>query len=246
MPDLFDYTLRILPGLLLLAGAYLLVRRVVDPLLRIVVLLLGFILIRDALTPVGFWRFGTTDGGVIWLRFTEDSRALVLFATVALVVTVAVLYRSPDLRALVTWGRVRPSTIALGIVGGVLAAAPALLLYTLWPVDDRGGAVAASVMPALLWFALAGNLAEEVLFRGFLQGYLERFVSVVRAALISAVMFAACHIFLATTVTNLGWSLLLFTLYEGLICAFLRARYGLIPAAIAHGLAIFLLASGLP
>lgn len=45
--------------------------------------------------------------------------------------------------------------------------------------------------------------------------------------------------------TDVGWPLLAFTLWEGLICAFLRLRWGVIPAAIAHGLAIFLLSSGL-
>ncbi|MFC7109047.1 hypothetical protein ACFQQB_56800 [Nonomuraea rubra] len=66
-----------------------------------------------------------------------------------------------------------------------------------------------------------------------------------RAALLSAALFAACHVFLASTVTAAGWPLLLFTLYEGLICAFLRLRSGVIAAALAHGTAIFLLASAL-
>jgi hypothetical protein len=46
-------------------------------------------------------------------------------------------------------------------------------------------------------------------------------------------------------VTDLGWPLLAFTLYEGLICAFLRLRSGVIAAALAHGTAIFLLTSAL-
>lgn len=84
-----------------------------------------------------------------------------------------------------------------------------------------------------------------MLFRGFLQGRMESEVGPVRAALFSAVCFAACHAFLASTVTDIGWPLLAFTLYEGLICAFLRLRWGVLPAALAHGLAIFLLASGI-
>ncbi|GAA1761689.1 hypothetical protein [Nonomuraea bangladeshensis] len=35
------------------------------------------------------------------------------------------------------------------------------------------------------------------------------------------------------------------TFYEGLVCAFLWVRNGVIPAALAHGTAIFLLASAL-
>ncbi|MCG5219483.1 hypothetical protein [Streptosporangium sp. KLBMP 9127] len=57
-------------------------------------------------------------------------------------------------------------------------------------------------------------------------------------------MVSACHVFLASTVTVVGWQLLAFTLYEGLICAFLRLRSGVI-AALAHGIAIFLLAGAL-
>jgi len=46
-------------------------------------------------------------------------------------------------------------------------------------------------------------------------------------------------------VTDAGPPLLLFTLYEGLICAFLRMHRGVVPAVIAHGLAIFLIGAGL-
>ena len=66
-----------------------------------------------------------------------------------------------------------------------------------------------------------------------------------RAAVLSGLLFAACHVFLASTVTDVGPPLLAFALYEGLICAFLRMREGVIAAALAHGTAIFLLASGL-
>ncbi|MGW4793281.1 CPBP family glutamic-type intramembrane protease, partial [Nonomuraea sp. NPDC004297] len=131
---------------------------------------------------------------------------------------------------------------AWGLGGGVLAAGPVLLLSTATPQAGRGGAVAVALLPVLLLFSLSGNLAEEVLFRGFLQGRLERHAGPVRAALLSALLFAACHAFLASTVTDVGWPLLAFTLYEGLICAFLRLRDGVIAAALAHGVAIFLLA----
>ncbi|MEE1943192.1 hypothetical protein V1L54_27960 [Streptomyces sp. TRM 70361] len=46
--------------------------------------------------------------------------------------------------------------------------------------------------------------------------------------------------------TGAGWPLLLFALHEGLICAFLRNARGVTAAALAHGLAVFLLGSGLP
>ncbi|MFW5418061.1 hypothetical protein J0910_15725 [Nocardiopsis sp. CNT-189] len=45
--------------------------------------------------------------------------------------------------------------------------------------------------------------------------------------------------------TDAGPPLLLFTLYVGLICALLRMRRGVVPAAVAHGPAIFLIGAGL-
>jgi hypothetical protein len=42
-----------------------------------------------------------------------------------------------------------------------------------------------------------------------------------------------------------GWPLLAFTLFEGLICAFLCRYRGLVAAVLAHGSAIFALGGGL-
>jgi hypothetical protein len=42
-----------------------------------------------------------------------------------------------------------------------------------------------------------------------------------------------------------GVPLLAFAWYEGLLVSFLRMRHGVLPASLAHGLAVFFLASGL-
>lgn len=243
--DLVAFSARVLPGLILITGCLALVRAGRDPWPRIMVLILGFVLLRDAMTPAGLWQFGLVEGTVPWLRFTDDAVVLLVLGAATLALTAAILRLDGQLRALVRWGRVSTAAFALGIAGGILAAAPVLAIAVLWPLEQRGGPVAVSLLPALLFFALAGNLFEEVLFRGFVQGRLEQEFGALRAALSSGVLFAACHAFLASTVTDVGWPLLLFTLYEGLICAFLRMRYGVLSAALAHGLAIFLLSSGL-
>lgn len=207
-------------------------------------LILGFILIRDAMTPTGLWEFGLVGGLVPWLRMTDNPVVLVTFGLGSLLLVVATL-RDKQLRTLVHWGTPKVSTIVLGVLGGVLAAAPVLLISAGHPIEMRGGTVAIGILPALAFMALAGNLGEEVFFRGYLQGRLEQAMPALRAALLSAFIFAACHAYLATTVTDVGWPLLAFVLWEGLICAFLRMHRGVIPAAIAHGLAIFLLSSAL-
>ncbi|MGO4942583.1 hypothetical protein ACTQ5R_08075 [Ruoffia tabacinasalis] len=45
------------------------------------------------------------------------------------------------------------------------------------------------------------------------------------------------HTFLAITVTDLGFWVIISTLYEGLVCAYISERYDLASATIAHGLA---------
>jgi uncharacterized protein len=94
----------------------------------------------------------------------------------------------------------------------------------------------------MLVLAYCANALEEVLFRGFLQGYLEQHVTPLRAALLSGLAFAACHSFLALSVTQLGWPVLAFTLIEGLACGLVRMRHGVVAATATHGTAILLIA----
>jgi len=243
MSELVDYAARVLPGLLLLAALFVLLPKK-QLLLRIVVLIFGFILLRDAMTPAGFWSFGV-DLPAVWLRFTNDTLVLWVLGALSLGTT-GLLLTNTDLRKLVRWGNVKsPSTYIVGIATGIVVALPFVLAGQAVDIPARGGSVAMTLLPALLFMALAGNLLEELIFRGFYQSYLEKHVANVRAAVISGLTFAAAHVFLASTVTNLGWPILVFVVVEGLACAFIYRRYGLIAAALTHGIAIFVLASGL-
>jgi uncharacterized protein len=99
----------------------------------------------------------------------------------------------------------------------------------------------------VLVVALLGNLYEEVLFRGYLQGYLQTGCGMgrYRAGIASGLLFGLGHSFLALTVTAVGWPVLLFATHEGIVCGVIRARRGVAAAVVTHGLAIFVLASGL-
>lgn len=198
---------------------------------------------RDAMTPVGFWSFGITEPAV-WVRFIDDAGLLILLGSLSLL-TCLILLRVPDLRILVRWGNVKSlQTYVLGISCGVLVAMPFLLLGQSVAIEERGGTVALALLPALLYMSLAGNFLEELVFRGFLQSYFEKHMASIRAAILSGLMFAAAHVFLASTVTNLGWPLLAFVIIEGLACAFVYRRFGLISASLTHGTAIFALSCG--
>ena len=77
------------------------------------------------------------------------------------------------------WMRTTSDPVAL------LAAAPTLRLSTGAPLGQRGGDMAVSTLPTLAPMYLAGNPAEEVTFRGCLQGHLEQHLSGLRAALLA-------------------------------------------------------------
>ncbi|MEV4902827.1 CPBP family intramembrane glutamic endopeptidase [Citricoccus sp. NPDC055426] len=290
------YLLTVLPGILLVGVVVALLPRQAHG-VRILMLILGFIFARDAMTSHGLWEFGMVgsdgrggwgNGGesagtasgnsaadgtgglpTLWLRFTDDPLALLVMAVASLALVAAILWACRDLRWTVLWtGRRWWASVLVGLLGAALIVLPFLLLYgTLgeWipavhsvapaltmpvvPVDNRGGAVAGGVLVVLALFALCGNLAEEVLFRGFLQAHLEDQLpgrtGRWRAALLSALIFAAGHLFLAYNLTGLGWPILAFTALEGLVCAVIALRHGVLGATVAHAGAIFLLASGL-
>lgn len=247
MMEFTDYLLRVLPGLLLFGISYLLLRDQRSLAIRILLLIFGFVLLRDAFTPIGFWRFGIADGLIPWIRFTDDGVALGLLSAMLLGILLILLFVNRTMKQYLRWGLLNVQTIFWGILGAVAIALPFIAAVTVLsiPISERGGEVAHVTLPILLLMILIGNLLEEVLFRGYLQGYFEKLYTPVRAAVLSALIFALGHTFLAITVTDIGPAILMFTLYEGAVCAFLRLRYGIWSAAIAHGLGIFMLTCGL-
>lgn len=241
---LFEYTARIAPGLALIALTFALLPRAFT-MARILVLILGFILVRDVMTPLGIWTFGLT-GTAVWIRFRPDAALLFSLALTSGALVFGLLWGLPQLRALVRWGNLRRARAWLwGLGGAVVVLLPLLLLGSSTPLAARGGAVPTGVLPGLLAMALVGNLLEELLFRGFLQERAAQLLSVRRAVLLGGVAFAAGHVFLASTVTDLGAPVLLFTLAEGLVCAEVYRREGLLASTLSHGLIIFVLAAGL-
>jgi len=241
---LSGFFIRILPGMVLAVSMLILIpRRLV--LLRIFIYIMIFIFIRDAMTPAGLWSFGTES--FFWIRFVQDPVTIILFGLSSIGFVFLMNRIDPACGDLIMWiNGSRINALFTGAAGAVLVVLPLFLFYINTDISFRGGTVPYSMIPALFLVAFGGNFYEETLFRGYIQGYLEKKESIgrIKAAVISGVMFAFCHIFLASTVTSIGYPILIFALYEGIIAAFVRMKYGMIPAAITHGGAIFLLAGG--
>ncbi|BDB19557.1 hypothetical protein cym2001_29220 [Pseudomonas sp. CYM-20-01] len=239
MVVLIHYSTYLAPGLLLFGLWFALTPKSLTA-LRILILLMAFVLMRDVMTPLGLWSLGSE----VQLAFTANTLVLAALGGLSVLLITALVRVAPDLAALIVWSRgPRVAGLMIGLaVGGLIGVplrlyqgieASALVGYWVW-------------LPGMVVLAYGANALEEVLFRGFLQGYLEQQVAPLRAALISGVAFAACHAFLALSVTELGWPVLLFTLLEGLACALVRMRYGVLAATLAHGTAILLIAVPMP
>lgn len=197
------------------------------------------------MTPLELWRLGNEGG--LWLRFAPNSVLLFLFGAGSLGIVWGMNFYDAEAKSLLVWFRGPPLIgIAAGVASAGLVVLPIAAIYQFFPLDMRGGPVSQSLLPAILVTAMLGNLYEETLFRGYLQGYLERIFksSWWKPAVLSGLAFGFGHSFLALTVTSAGWSLLAFASWEGLLAGFVKAKFGLAAATLCHGLAIFILAGG--
>ncbi|CRM76564.1 CPBP family intramembrane glutamic endopeptidase [Pseudomonas sp. 58 R 3] len=232
---LIDYGLHLAPGLLLFGAWFALTPRT-QVAMRILILLAAFVLMRDVMTPLGMWAV-SRDAQI---AFSGNAFVLAVLGGLSVLLIMLLSRLAPELWRLMRWTLGNPWVgMAAGIVVGCLIGVPLRVYQGIDASQLHGYWV---WLPGMVVLAYGANALEEVLFRGFLQGYLEQQVSPLRAALISGVAFAACHAFLALSVTQLGWPVLLFTLLEGLACALVRMRYGVLPAALAHGTTILLIA----
>ena len=240
---LFGYIIRILPGLILIALVFWALKPQAS--LRMIIYITSFVLMRDALTPLELWKIGQTDG-IFWLRLSTDPLFLIVFGLCSLLIVIGLSAFDQENRQYLVWFR-RDKLIGLtlGLLGGILVVLPFSILYRGIDIAQRGGAVDTVLLIPVLIFALLGNLFEEGLFRGYVLGSLQCKQNRLLAGIASGVVFAFCHIFLAITVTNVGLSLLLFALWEGVIAGLVGAGYGIIPSTLCHGGAVFLLSSGL-
>lgn len=238
-----NYLGRILPGLILMALVFWALKPQAN--LRIIIYITLFILLRDALTPLGLWKIGKTDGA-FWIRLSTDPVFLILFGLCSLLIIMGLFTFDRENRQYLIWFKKNKSIgLILGLIGGMAVVLPYFILYRRIGIEQRGGTVDTALLIPILIFALLGNLFEEGLFRGYVLGYLQHKQNRLLAGIASGIVFAFCHIFLAITVTNVGFPLLLFALWEGVITGLVGAEYGTIPSTLCHGGAVFLLSSGL-
>jgi uncharacterized protein len=240
--ELLQYILRIAPGVVAFALFLFLIPKQLK-FLRIFAFVLFFVLVRDAMTPVGLWSITKS----LEIRFIGQPLTLFCLAMSSLGIVALtdglidrIWHRGLWLKKSLLW------SVVMGLIAGlVIAALPIVFRYFVEPSQSPKPEGNLLIF-AILSLAFFGNLLEEVIFRGHLQNYLvELGLPKWRVIVLSGAVFAVCHSYLAFTVTDVGWPILVFTFYEGVLCAVLRDRLGLLAAALAHGMGIFILATGI-
>src|SRR6476469_1688265 len=98
---LLIFLTRVAPGLALGIALLFLVRR--EPKVRIVLYLALFILLRDAMTPLGLWSFGAQ--GFFWIRLLDDQWFLILFGIACLGLSIAIYFLDRENQPLLQWTR---------------------------------------------------------------------------------------------------------------------------------------------
>lgn len=185
-----------------------------------------------------------SDGG-FWIRLSNSSLVLAVLGATSLFLVFILWKFDVENRKWILWFRGNQIIgILFGLLSAILIVLPVLILNRSLSGGVPGGEVDIGLLLPMLWFSLAGNLYEEFLFRGYIRGIAEEKFGWVRASFISGISFAFFHIFLASTVTSIGFPLLIFTLWEGTICGFLASRFGLLSSTLAHGFGIWIIASG--
>lgn len=244
MNQFVDYIVGISFGFTLICVILWLVRGA-NPVLKLVFCIIGFLFVRDNMTKYELWEFGKY-GQSVWFRFIDNGIVLLLMAGVSFVLVILMHYfvfKKPGFVRIIKQAVLKE--IVAGILSAVVIALPFLLIYQGIAVEDRGGHVAPTVLVALFVFCIFGNSLEEYLFRGCLQPYFEKQFSPHTAVLLSAFSFMIGHLWLASLITDMGIFILVFTFWEGLVCALLARKYGLLACTLAHGGAIFFISSGL-
>jgi hypothetical protein len=223
--------------------------------LRLALHIAVFILSRDVMTPCRLW---IVHNAPFTLRFLASRAEMLVLAAGAGCLAAfawtenALLPPLSQIEWLTTSAPMAGLSSVFGlsvILAPVLAFAHLRSIFTQINLDAKVEQAHPNMLP--LWilcaFSVIGNAYEEVLFRGLLQGWLSGVLLLEgpQLWLVSDGLFAAGHTFLSYTVTDLGAPLLAFTLWEGVVAAVLRDTCGLGAAVVAHGLAIFVMASGI-
>jgi hypothetical protein len=234
-PELVEYLQLILPPFALI---WLFIFQLPDSAfpLRLSAQIFSFIFVRDAMIPTRMWSITSNFS----LTFINDAEALFVVSGSSVFMAVLIYYANKSQASVVLCRKSELKCFMAGMIASLVVYLPVLLIKNTMLAPTTTIQYTFPLLMGNLALTVCGNLVEELLFRSYLSSYLGRLgVTSLRSALLQATAFAVFHMYLALIVTSCGAMLLVFTFWEGFVCARLQQQYGLMSATIAHALAIF-------
>lgn len=201
-------------------------------LLRILVYILLLVLVRD--------RF-LTSGGEIFVSLN-----ILLYSIVPLLIIAAAIFYETEIVGLIIWTKDNiPRVIIAGVIGALAIGLPVFLAHRFLPAASGLFNGSLEMLPYITLPLLAIVALEEIVFQGFLQGYLEEHIGIAKSAVISGLffIFSYCLVSHYISLEN-TFLLLLFIILQGFIVAQLQVRYGVVAGIIARSVSLLLVFSG--
>lgn len=230
---LINYATHLTPGVLLFGLWFRLTPRAL-PAIRIFILLAAFVLMRDVMTPLGMWALTSQ----VQIAFTRNAFVLATLGGLSVLLIILLARIAPELWRLMRWTLGNPVVgVAVGL--GVFARHAVAGLPRYRSVrDPRLLGLAAGHGGTGLWCQCVGGGAVSRVFAG-LSGATSHAVT---GGLDQRRGVCGLPYLPGLERHSTGLAGVAFTLIEGLACALVRMRYGVLPATLTHGTAILLIA----
>lgn len=122
-----NYLLWIFPGLILIALFLFFIKPSAN--LRIIVYIFTFVLMRDAMTPLGLWSLGKGKA-VLWIRLSIDLLSLILLGIFSLLIMLALTkFDKENCKHLIWFQNSKLMGLLFGTVGRMVVVLPLFVGY---------------------------------------------------------------------------------------------------------------------
>lgn len=172
------------------------------------------------------------------IEFTSDGWILFTLSLIGLLIVVGCILFQVKLNRYVIWvGSSIFISVMYGSIGAIILIIPVLLLnlHTFGEVPFDGNV---TLLISIILFILVGKAIEELIFRGYLQGYLDRLYSPFMSAFITTAIYSLLHLLILILLKEHYLLASMQSIYIGIVCSFLRYHYGIMASTLANALAI--------
>jgi|GEM_PF-6226918 len=226
----------LVPFLLVMLLLYVIVARK-KVVWKIVIFIISFIIIETVLLYKQLWWLQGKQSK-LEIEFTSDGWILFTLSLIGLLIVVGFILFQVKLNRYVIWTNKNIfKSFMYGSIGAIVLTIPIILLniHTFGEVPFDGNL---SLLISIILFIVVGKSIEELIFRGYLQGYLDRLYSPFMSGFIATAIYSLLH-FVILSLTREHYLLATIqSIYIGIICSYLRYRFGILASTLANALAI--------